>query len=499
MKRQVIFNDDQLVEMVNESAKRVLRGLMTEVWYKPWTWFGGDDDNSEADEIMAAFSNGQNNGMLNQIGGDNIVKLYQANPEAFQVISQDPMLLAQIAGNPGVADKMASDPSFMTKLATNPNVQSTFFANGPEQAMNFFSDENMVNIMKNPDIDPQTRAQMYGMMNGQVPMDPMMMQNIMAQYQTQNVGNDNGGWGGMISRLLGIPQQPQQPSQYTDDQAQMFLQGISDVDQQILQYQQMLKANPNDIAAKQNLALLQQQKAFYQPFVQNYGQQVNNDLQKLKAQIQNGQVPLNPQTMMQMQALQQKVMDLNTGYGQYLQQTQSQTSGNTANGNQNQSSRQGFLWDMMRGNNNQQTSGAANSNVAGNMVGNAKNMVNGAIKNINANQRQQKPAATRRRQSRPAVTPAAASTTPAVAATPAATTPTPQAPSRTMANTAQQTLANNPATGQISGAPKRVNNLQNIGQQMTQQVANNNPAMRQMRNMNMNNPLGQANLYQQKR
>lgn len=492
MKRQVIFEEKQLYDIINESAKRVLRELMTESLGGDFRrWF----DSDYMDDYLENYGNGQNEGMLQQLGAETIGKLAKSNPEAFQYIVQNPIMLARIAGNPDVVDQMAADPSFMNRLVTDPSVQTAFMMNDPSQTVGFYSNENMMRMMNDPNIDYYTKVQL---MNGG-PVDPMMMQNLMTQYQTQNVGNDNGGWRGMISRLLGIPQQS---PQYTDDQAQMFLQGISDVDQQILQYQQMLKANPNDISAKQNLELLQKQKEFYQPFVQNYGQQVNNDLQKLKMQIKNGQVPLNPQTMMQMQALQQKVMDLNTGYGQYLQQTSGQTSGNTASGNQNKnglpswSDKQGLLWNMINGKNNQQTPDAA-----GNMVGNAKNMVNGAIKNINANQRQQKPAATGRRQSRPATTPAAtpvtASTTPAVAATPAAATPTPQAPSRTMTNTAQQTLANNPATGQISGAPQRVNNMQNMGQQMTQQVANNNPAMRQM--ANMNNPIGQINQYQQRR
>lgn len=472
MKRQVIFDDDQLFEIVNESAKRTLRTLMTEDGSISDTILGVFK--SKEQKAIEALSNGQNDGMLNQIGGENLVKLYQANPEAFQAISQDPMLLAQIAGNPGVVDKMASDPSFMTKLATNPNVQGAFFANGPEQAMNFFSDQNMVNIMKDPNIDPQTRAQMYGMMNGQVPMDPMMMQQMMAQYGGYGDNQEQGGFLGSLGQMFG----GQQQAQMSPQQSMMMMQQAGQLGQQIntmeAQMAQMDKKDPNYAMMQANLNMLKGQMSVYaRPY-----QDLQNNYNDFMGKMQSGELPMTPQNMQKMQMMGQQLMNGNMmGLSQYAT-PQQQASGNPANGNQNKNGltawtgKQGLLWDIINGKNNQQTAGDVIGKAGGNIVGNAKKMVNGAIKNVNANQRQQ----TNRRKATPAAaTPAAAAAptatgtgnTPAVAATPA---PAPQAPAaRGMTPAASQPAAQslkNPA----------MQSLQNQNRALAGMAAPINPA-----------------------
>lgn len=472
MKRQVIFDDDQLFEMVNESARRVLRTLMTESLAGNFRrWF----DSDYMDDLIEDYGNGSNEGMLKQIGAENVAKLAESNPEAFQAISQDPMLLAQIAGNPGIADKMASDPSFMTKLATNANVQSAFFANGPEQAMNFFSDQNMVNIMKNPNIDPQTRAQLYGMMSGQAAMDPMMMQQVMTQY------GGNQEQGGLLG-WLGIPQQPQLSPQ----QSMMMMQQAGSAGQQLnmmqAQLEQLKQTDPNNPAIcglTANVEMMKQQMQMYAPAFNATQDRYNTLLTKMKS---GG--ALTQAEMQEFQMASNTIMNANmNGITQYVTPSpyydDDKASGKTQNQNgplaqiwnNAKSGKHGWLWDMIRGKDSQ-APGAAIGNAMGNAIGAAKNMINGAVKNVNANQRQQ----TNRRKATPAAkTPAAAATpaatgtgnTPAVAATPA---PAPQAPAaRGMTPAASQPAAQslrNPA----------MQSLQNQNRALTGMAAPINPA-----------------------
>ena len=186
MKRQIVLEDDQLIKMVNESAKRVLRSLMTEAWYDNVPILGdvinaitpvasnagGNNNNSnnsfdssDLDDIYDLVKDNPNQGILRMVGADSLKKLYQANKDAFTAIVNDPMMLSQLAGNPTMVDQMAENPSFMTRLATNPNVKNAFCVYGPQAAMNFFSDQNLVQMMQNPNIDMQTRQLMFNMIN----------------------------------------------------------------------------------------------------------------------------------------------------------------------------------------------------------------------------------------------------------------------------------------------------------------------------------------------
>ena len=481
MKKQVIFDDNQLIEIVNESAKRVLRGLVTEsfgiddIIPNEWkAYVRGDDDDDDTDEDAAVdndygmsqnwgsylgignkydidqfiqnFGNGQNEAMLRQIGPENLEKLFTANKDAFAALSQDPMLLARIAGNPDVASKMAEDPSFMTKLATNPNVQSAFFANGPEQAMNFFSDQNMVNMMNNPNIDPTTRAQMYGMMNGQIAMDPMTLQNVMTQYAPSS-GFLSNTW---IGRALGWDNpQPQMMPQ----QAAMYMQQAGAASQEInnlqAQIAQMEKSDPNNpmlTGMKQNLEMMKGQMQMYAPAYKV----TQNRYNTLMSKMQSGGM-LTPQEMQEFQMSSRTLMDANmNGMSQYMTQPQQtasgQTSGQTSGNTQSQGASKGFLSGIFNG----------TQSLFKDVRAQAKQQAN-----ANANKRQQpKQAAMNRTQATPAATATpgvptatAAATTPtttAATATPTAqVTPTPQTPAQNQLQQTQQiqqTLANSPIT-----------------------------------------------------
>lgn len=459
MKRQVILDNDQLIEMVNESAKRALRGLMTE---DGWLGIGGHND---IDDYLEDYGNGSNEGMLRQIGEEGIGKLAEANPEAFQAIVQDPMLLAQIAGNPGVVDKMASDPSFMTKLATNPNVQGAFFANGPEQAMNFFSDQNMVNIMKDPNIDPQTRAQLYGMMSGQAAMDPMMMQQVMTQYAPSSTDNTNGFLG-----LLGLNQsQPQMMPQ----QAAMMMQQAGEFNQQIMMMQnqiaQMEQSDPNNPSLgwmKQNLGMMQQQMQMYAPAYKATQDRYNT----LMTKMQSGGM-LTPQEMQEFQMSSNALMNANmTGISQYYpqQSASAQTSGNNSQTSPYYDDDSGQTSSNAASKNQQQQGG-----FFGNLFNNINKGVLGVVNKAGTaanqaaqqKQQQQRQQPRQRRQATPATpaapTATAAATTPATtAATATPATPTPQTPAQNQAQQTQQpqlsqmtqqTLGANPLQGKVAG------------------------------------------------
>ena len=142
MKKQIVFDDGQLIEMVNESARRVLRGLMTEDgldWHRNYLFSTGDEDDDEdfLEACTEAYGDGYNKGLLKRIGGKNLRKLYETDKDAFEQMVEDPMLLAVVAGTPGTADALAEDPGFMTKLTSNPNIYNSFVYAGPSQTMAF--------------------------------------------------------------------------------------------------------------------------------------------------------------------------------------------------------------------------------------------------------------------------------------------------------------------------------------------------------------------------
>lgn len=456
MKRQVILDNNQLIEIVNESAKRTLRSLMTEdqsIWQKLMNTLGvGGGD---IDDYIEQYGNGQNEAMLRQIGPENLQKLAESNPEAFQVIAQDPMTLARIAGNPDVASKMAEDPTFMTKLATNPNVQSAFFANGPEQAMNFFSDQNMVNMMNNPNIDAQTRAQMYGMMNGQVAMDPMMLQNVMTQYAPNPTDNTNGWLGSIFGINQSQPQMMPQQAAMMMQQAGEFNQEIMMMQNQIAQMEQSDPNNPSLGWMKQNLGMMQQQMQMFAPAYKATQDRYNT----LMTKMQSGGM-LTPQEMQEFQMSSKALMNANmTGISQYYpqQSASAQTSGNNSQKSPYYDDDSGQT-SSSAASKNQQQQGGFFGNLFNNINKGVLGVVNkaGAAANQTAQQKQQqqRQQPRQRRQATPAApTATAAATTPATTAataTPATpATPTPQTPAQNQLQQTQQiqqTLANSPMT-----------------------------------------------------
>lgn len=161
MKRQIVLENDQLVKMVNESAKRVLRGLMSEgflgsalantanvlkiasmlpmvpsIMNGVEKLMNGDNaspqnqggspyqGNAYGNYDSGKSVNPLGNGQSKQISAEDLLKLYNSNPEAFKAIAQDPSLLSQMGGSSDAMSQLASDPSFMQQLASDPKLQA---------------------------------------------------------------------------------------------------------------------------------------------------------------------------------------------------------------------------------------------------------------------------------------------------------------------------------------------------------------------------------------
>lgn len=157
MKRQIVLENDQLVKMVNESAKRVLRGLMSEgflgsalantanvlkiasmlpmmpsIMNGVEKMMNGDNGAPQQNSTLqqsaptqsSASSNyalenptgTQSDGSKTQISAEDLIKLYQTNPEAFQAIAQNPSLLSQMGGSSDAMSQLASDPKLQALL-----------------------------------------------------------------------------------------------------------------------------------------------------------------------------------------------------------------------------------------------------------------------------------------------------------------------------------------------------------------------------------------------
>lgn len=159
MKKRIVLREGQLVEMVNESARRVLQGLVNEGFLGSAlantanimkiasmvpmipaimngvekVVSGGDNnqprENRPSDRGALPYAQdpnygqkpnyGQSEGMPKEVGTENIMKLYSSNPEAFATLAKDPALLVQIAGNPEMMDQITRDPSLLQMLVSN--------------------------------------------------------------------------------------------------------------------------------------------------------------------------------------------------------------------------------------------------------------------------------------------------------------------------------------------------------------------------------------------
>lgn len=164
-------------------------------------------------------------------------------------------------------------------------------------------------------------------MKRQVIFDEQQLHKIVNESARRTLRSlmNEGVWGdifgGVANKLRGML-----TPQYTDEQASMMLQGINDVDMQIggleQQIAQMRRANPNDPmlpGLQANLTMLQNQKQMYQPYLQGYYGKLNKDYNDMMANMQSGRIPFNPQTMQQLNGMQQKLMMLNqSGAYQYM-------------------------------------------------------------------------------------------------------------------------------------------------------------------------------------
>ena len=249
MKKQIVLENDQLIEMVNESAKRVLRGLMTEGWL--------DDVAEKLGYIPQGGS-----------GGTTARMVYDENGTAY---------LLDANNKPMEGFKVFYD---------NQGNPLYFDANG-----------NKITVD-----------------NGQG-------------------GEQQGNW--LTNQLAGTPfgdflgiQNPNQP-QYSDDMAAMYLQNAMGVDQQITDLQaqidQMEKTDPNNpmlLGLKQNMQMLNTQKNIYQPYLQGYYSNLNQQYNDLAAKMRSGQ-QLTPDEMNKYTQLNQTLMGINGSSAyQYMAPTQ---------------------------------------------------------------------------------------------------------------------------------------------------------------------------------
>lgn len=156
MKRQIVLENGQLVKMVNESARRVLQGLVNEgflgsalantanvlkiasmlpmmpsIMNGVEKLVGGNDNSSlqgnapsqggSSSQGNSTSNYGQSDSVSKQISAEDLLKLYNSNPEAFKTLAQDPTLLSQITSNPQIADQIMSDPTMMQMLLASNN------------------------------------------------------------------------------------------------------------------------------------------------------------------------------------------------------------------------------------------------------------------------------------------------------------------------------------------------------------------------------------------
>ena len=145
MKRQVIFESEQLRQIVNESARRVLRELVNEGFLgsalantanvlKIASMLPMVPDIMNGVEKLVSKGQGSSPGTANQYQGgglgnyipdkpseapvvgqrqqmstEDLVKLYNTDPEAFKAIAQNPSLLSQLSAGQNAASQSVND------------------------------------------------------------------------------------------------------------------------------------------------------------------------------------------------------------------------------------------------------------------------------------------------------------------------------------------------------------------------------------------------------
>ena len=159
MKRQVIFESEQLHQIVNESARRVLRELVNEGFLgsalantanvlKIASMLPMVPDIMNGVEKLVSKRQGPSPGTANQYQGgglgnyipgnpseapvvgqrqqmsaEDLVKLYNTDPEAFKAIAQNPSLLSQLSAGQNAASQPGNDPYFTKQSSGDQGIQ----------------------------------------------------------------------------------------------------------------------------------------------------------------------------------------------------------------------------------------------------------------------------------------------------------------------------------------------------------------------------------------
>ena len=371
MKRQIVLENDQLIEMVNESARRVLRGLMTEDFWGPFHDSANDladrfGKNNEYGEVSPEVINALKT-LANSENGRDILNAFDDHAEEgfHKLCVTHPEIITTLATNPTLAYNMTRDNNFVTNLCNNEQLAQQFGADANAVASQYgYGTEaqgGMGFVQQGAGGGAAADVKYAGQdMNGNpifTNAQGQIVQNIMQYGQDENgnpifVDGNTGaivkvdtGQGGQgegedvpwyqevlggtgLGNMLGI-KDPNQP-QYSDDMAAMYLQNAMSVDQQITDLQaqidQMEKTDPNNpmlLGLKQNMQMLNTQKNMYQPYLQGYYSNLNQQYNDLAAKMQSGQ-QLTPQEMQKFSNVSNTLMSINGSevYGKYMAPTQ---------------------------------------------------------------------------------------------------------------------------------------------------------------------------------
>ena len=143
MKRQIVLENDQLIEMVNESAKRVLRNLMTEDFWGPMHDSANDladrfGVNNEFGEVSPEVINALKT-LANSENGRDILNAFDDHAEEgfHRLCVQHPEIITTLATNPTLAYNMTRDNNFVTNLCNNEQLAQQFGADANSVAAQY--------------------------------------------------------------------------------------------------------------------------------------------------------------------------------------------------------------------------------------------------------------------------------------------------------------------------------------------------------------------------
>ena len=299
MKKQIVLEDDQLIEMVNESARRVLRRLMMENRY-----------DLRGARVLAE----SENWMDDHTGGT------EANNTAFK------------------------------------NWEATAREQGYSDAY--------INAIRQINDWVGGGAESNGLIDWS-DGTPRVNEKAVAEFSdgdnnwfARNNSAERQEWYNALRAVIDREDQTRQAS--------MALNNMVDLDAQIAQLEQDVAANPDNPGLQMNLEMLKQRRAMFQPTLQTYYNNLNNEANALMSGITNGTVANTPENQAMLGNMQQTLFMLNQNAYPYLnipqasttqdQTTQDQTQNQTPGQNQttnNLGMNNNWGWGMNFGNGNQ--------------------------------------------------------------------------------------------------------------------------------------------------